>query len=361
MTNKQLPISSSGSINHSPNKSNTRELRQRRARITTGIAAQRKAEEEFAQRVGLSTTKSSSKFAQIFLVLITGVVVSIGGILQYTQPTFFRKLLGKKKKTPTFYFATKYPDDVILDRDLPRFFRSLSIATPENEFARNAVSKVSRSRTQLKKRLGTTKAILRAWDSYNIDALIHRGICGDDFTRAYQTGSDQRKHDLLMWCLLAARVVEGFFLESVEMLDSPLHMTRNRGVIVKKLDGGGAAGVVEDGYGAFSNSFYLHPRMNKTSTEWIPSKMLAMVISTPEDVVGGPAEASEMLQRYLYELVSTDDVIDDFIVLEEVCQVERPERALAIDCPHREDNSGCCYFVLPEMYGGNFKPRDDDY
>jgi hypothetical protein len=142
------------------------------------------------------------------------------------------------------------------------------------------------------------------------------------------------------------------------MLDSALHMTRNRGIIVKKL---GGAGVVEDGYVAFSNSFYLHPRMNKTSIEWIPSKILAMVISTPEGVVGGPAEATEMLQRYLYELVSADDVMDDFIVLEEVCRETRPERAVAIDCPNNEDTSGCCYFVLPDMYGGNFKQRDDDY
>jgi hypothetical protein len=160
-----------------------------------------------------------------------------------------------------------------------------------------------------------------------------------------------------MWCLLAARVVEGFFLESVEILDSPIHLTRNRGIIVKKTkkkDDDGA-------YDAFSNALYLHPRMNKTSIGWIPSKMLAMVLSTPEDVVGGPTEATEMLQRYLHELVSstTDDILDDFIVLEEVChQTERPERAMAIDCPDGGDDDGltaeCCYFVLPDRYGGYF-------
>jgi len=280
-------------------------------------------------------------------------VVVVGGIVRYTHPQFFRRL-WKRRQTPAFYFATKYPNNVVLDRDLPRFFHSYSIATPENEFAQKAVQRVIRSRNRLRRGLGETKTILRAWDASNIKSLVKKGICGEDFTIAFRKGSDQRKDDLLMWCLLATRVVEGFFLESVEMIDSALFLTRKRGMVVKKQPQEEA----QDGYGALSTAYYLQPRMNKTALEWIPSKALAMIISTPEEAADGPSGAREMLERYLYELVVTEGNEDDFLVLEEVCHADhQPERAIAINCPHGNDGE-CCYFVLPERYGGRFHQED---
>jgi hypothetical protein len=156
-----------------------------------------------------------------------------------------------------------------------------------------------------------------------------------------------------MWCLLATRLVEGFFLESVEMIDTALFLTRNRGMVVKRQSPFGT----EDDHGTLSNAYYLHPRMNNTDIDWIPSKALAMLISSPEDVVGDPSEAREMLQRFLYELVIAKGNEENYIVLDEICQQQRPHRAIAVNCPHggEEGSSGCCYFVVPERYRGRFE------
>ncbi|KAG7358954.1 hypothetical protein IV203_015543 [Nitzschia inconspicua] len=303
-----------------------------------------------------STGESSARFLQIFMVVFTALIISIGTIIKYTQPQIFQRLF-QRRKVPPFYLATKYPNSVILDRDLPRFYQTYSIATADNVFAQEAVKKVVRSRNQLKHRLASTKVIVKAWDAANIKSLVQRGLCGDDFLHAYHQGSDQRKDDLVLWCLVATRVVEGFFYESVEMIDSALFLTRKRGIVVKKSQ---QFATESDGHGgALSTSFYLHPRQNNTLLEWIPSKALAMAISTPEDSLASPLEARELLERYLYDLVITQGNEEDFLVLEEQCQEERPDRAIGMDCPHG-DNGECCFFVVPEKYGGRFHLNDDD-
>ena len=58
-----------------------------------------------------------------------------------------------------------------------------------------------------------------------------------------------------------------------------------------------------------------------------------------------------MIQRLLYEMVIVQGNEEDFIILEEVCRADRPDRSIAIDSNENAD----CYFVLPERYGGNFK------
>ena len=342
--------------------SHTQELRNRRARIIRDKIRDAKEEKEFSDIVRHNTNHTTGQFFQVAIVVITALIVTVGALLQYTKPNFIRDVWKRnrhQRQQRPFYLATKYPDSVLLERDLPRFFRTYSIATPDNIFAQEAVRKINKSRNHLKRRLGSNKAILKAWDQNNIQTLLKRGVCGEEFTIAYQKGTDSRKHDLLMWCLLATRIVEGYFQETVEFIDTPLFLTKQRGIVVKKKKKQQSNEQNDVGYDELSHSLYFHPRLNKTSLEWIPSKAFAMIISTPEDIVGGPSDAIEMLQRYLYELVSENE--EDFLILDEVCQESRPERAVAIDCPNgHDDNIDCCYFVVPEKYGGRFEDRHDE-
>jgi hypothetical protein len=303
-----------------------------------------------------SSGRSSTHFIQVFLVVFTALLISISAILRYAQPQLFARI-WKRRSVPPFYFATKYPSNVILERDLPRFYQTFSIATPENEIARKAVNKIIRSRTRLRHRLGDTKAILKAWDDANVESLVQRGLCGDDFAQAYHKASSGRQEDLLMWCLVATRVVEGYFKQSVEMIDSAIFLTRKRGMVVKKQAPLG----IDDGYGALSTSFYLHPRLNNSSLEWIPSRALAMVISTTENDLMDPSFVQATLEQYLHDLVIAEGNEEDYLILDEICQNERPERAIGVECPDDGgEETACCYFVVPDHYGGRFKLHEDD-
>jgi len=287
-----------------------------------------------------------------FLVVATTLLCTIGAVINHTRPKFIKRFW--KDSIPTFHLATRYPNNVILNRDLPRFFGHYSIATPENVLAQAAVQKVLRSRRQLHRRAGRIKSMLKVWDDSNVEHLLRQGLCGDDFELAHRRASSQQtKDDLLMWCLLASLVTEGYFMESVEILDSALFLTRNRGIVVRKQPPAGIA----DGYGALSTKFYLHPRTDKNNTaiDWIPTKILAMLIPSSKDEI--EKDLNDLAQRMLYELIVTQGHEKEYLILEEVCQENRPERAIAYDTG--EDPSGC-YFVVPEKYGGNFSLTEDE-
>jgi hypothetical protein len=325
---------------------NPQQLRRRRARI---IQDKIQEEDTMKELENIALTGQTKHYTiQTVIVIVTALVVFLGTAFRYGQLDGLYRMMGWSNALyPTFHLATHYPKDVIMERDLPRFFQTYSIVTPDNEIARKAVEKVIRSRTNLKRRAGSVTSILKVWDEMNIQLLLSRGLCGAEFEKAYNVGSDVRKNDLLMWCLLATRIVEGYFMESVEMIDSALFLTRKRGMVVRKLPGSVPGG------DALSTSYYLHPRTNNTAVGWIPAKALAWITANPEDRLGTPKEARYLFRRYLNELVITQGNQEDYLVLDEVCLDERPPRAIAIDCPDGEDKD-CCYFVLPEKYGGDF-------
>lgn len=331
---------------------NPQQLRQRRARI---IRDKIREEDEMKEleKIVLMGRSNNQHSLHASIVIVTALIVTLVCVLRYGNYGSYLdglyRVMGWSKAYPTFLFATQYPKDVILERDLPRFFQTYSIATPENEIARKAVEKISRSRFHLKRRAGIITSILKVWDESNIQLLLNRGLCGPDFEKAYNLGSEVRRNDLLMWCLLATRIAEGYFMDSVEMIDSALFVTRKRGMVVRK-----PAGSVPGG-DALSTSYYLHPRTNTTSVSWIPAKALAWITANPEERLGSPREARDLFRRYLNELVINQGNEEDYLVLDEVCQDDRPPRAIAIDCPVGEDRD-CCYFVLPAKYGGNFEP-----
>lgn len=322
--------------------------RQRRSEILHD-----KKEEELIKRAikkSIVGSQTSSHMLKTFCVVITALLCTVGALFHNSNSNLKERFW--KEPIPTFQLSTRYPINVILERDLPRFFRYFTIATPDNAAAREAVRKVLRSRNQLRRRAGRIKLSVKAWDNSTIEQLLNQRICGDDFEVAYSSASQPRKDDLLMWCLLASRITEGFFKESLEMIDSPMFLTRKRGIVIKRQPPAG----VSDGYGALSTSLYLHPRINNNSAiDWLPSMVLEMLISSSkqDDDVGG----DDQIERLLYELVVTRGNENGFLILEEICQENRPERSIAIDITHNDDR---CFFVVPEKYGGTFEPKDDE-
>jgi hypothetical protein len=358
------------SNNNNNNNNDTRKLRQRaRARIIHDKKEDRRIENIIQQSIMKNSSQRSSHFWKTFMIIFTALCCTAAAMIK-NNPNLIRRLLRRHKDIPTFHFATKYPNNVILGRDLPLFFRFYSIATPENEFAQDAVRKVCNSRTQLRKRAGKIKTILKAWDESNIENLLNQDVCGNEFVDAYRASgiTQQRKDDLLMWCLMATRVTEGFFMEDVEIIDSPLFLTRSRGIVILKKP------TDNDGHGGeLSTLFYLHPRTDKNEINWIPSKILAMLISNSqkekddnEEEGEDDDDIQEMIQKLLYDMVITQGNEDDFLILEEICgQENRPERSIAIDrsSSYNDGGDGDCYFVVPEKYGGIFKAKkisDDD-
>ena len=333
----------------SPGDPRGRALRQRRAQMVKDIQ-----EEEHIKRVIKrkleGNPESTAHTLKTAVIVLTAIVCTIGAFIHGTNPKFFKQF--SKKSIPTFQLATRYPADVVLQRDLPTFFRQYTIATPENFKARQAVIRMLKSREQLRRRAGRIKTTLKAWDNSNVDRLLDQGICGDEFEKAYHKASQPRKDDLLMWCLLASRVSEGFFKESLEMIDSPLFLTRKRGIVIKRQPPAG----VSDGYGALSTSFYLHPRkVGDSEIHRIPTKMLSMLVSAPEQVLDG--DAQDVIERMLYDQIVTQGNEDDFLILEEVCQETRPERAIGFESANSDNG---CFVVVPKKYGGNFEPDDED-
>jgi len=323
-------------------------LRQRRAQII-----KHKNEDERVKRViqnSVGRSQHSSHFLKTMIVVITALMCTVVALIQYSNPKLIQRFWTKA--IPTFQLATRYENNVVVERDLPRFFRQFSIATPENAVAREAVLKMLRNRDQLRRRAGKIKTSVKAWDDSHVEQLLTQRICGDEFETAYRRASQPRKDNLLMWCLIGSRITEGFFKESLEFIDSPLFLTRKRGIVLKRQPPSGFA----DGYGALSTSFYLHPRINNSAElNLIPTQVLSMLVSTPEEEADEGGE--EAIERMLYELVETQGNEKGFLILEEICQEARPERAVAF---HTNKSGDQCFFVVPERYGGNFYSTDDD-
>ena len=328
------------------------QMRQRRPRILRDKIRDSQEEKELYYH---STKKGSDTHAydkvRIYIVVTTAIVVTVVAILNYSRPA----ILFHRKKTPRpMYLATLYPPDVVMERDLPRFFQTYSIATPGNKNARKAAIKVSKSRKALREGTGNLKVILNAWDSSNIDQLLERNICGRKFEVAYRSSSQERQDDLLMWCVLTTRISEGFFLESVEMISNAFTVARKRGMLVNKV----VSKTEADDTGLISNAYYLHPRLpgEDSMTAPFPAAVLGWLLHHPE---GDLEDPSKSLQQAIYDLASSDENKERYIILEEVCQTTQPSRALAKQCT-QGPTKDCCFFVLPASACGHVGTSPED-
>jgi hypothetical protein len=289
-------------------------------------------------RITKHTSNSSNYFLKLYTVVGLAIIFTFAAFLNYTRPKFF---FGKPIKRKTFRLVSIFPPGMKVDSDLPRFFRSYSISTPQNEEARMAVIKSVNSRNVLKRRSGSNKAFLKTWDASTVSMLLDRGICGSDFEADYYTSSDERKNDLIMWCMMSVTRSEGFFLNTVEIVESPLLLTNGRGIVVKSATSPTSLSI----------DFYLHPRnvTDEQDMAIIPSKLLAWMLDNSVTEVQTYAEYREKAQDYLYGLVFSDSNEENYMVLQEVCQSYKPPRTIGEICKV----DPCCYIVVPEIYGGS--------
>ena len=246
----------------------SQQLRQRRFQILKD-----KAQDEQQDKLWMEASQQGMKqrkqyMTKVAMVVVTAAIVSVVAILNHRRPSF---LFNRTKAPPPLYLATVYPHDVVVERDLPRFFQTYSIATPQNKHARKAVIHVSNSRNALKYGTGNLKVLLKAWDDSNVNQLLERNVCGRNFEVAYRASTSQRQDDLLMWCLLATRIVEGFFLGSVEMIGNAFVLAKQRGMIILQTGESSKDTTPNDEdneeesrdkNGRISNAYYLHPRLS---------------------------------------------------------------------------------------------------
>lgn len=327
-----------------------KQLRQRRNRIIQDKMAETRDLDEIKDLTQKSDQIRAHYMTKLYIVVFTAFVVTLMAATNFMKPAFLYK---RRKNQPPMHLATLYPPEVVLERDLPRFFRSYTIATPTNRFARKAQVRIVNSRGALKHGTGTLPVLLRAWDETDINLLRERDFCGKDFEAAFVEGSQERQGDLVLWCLLATRVVEGSFLESVEMTNNAFITARKRGMIVQRQRD------VDDApdRATISNAYYLHPRLpgeEHLPMAPLPSKVLKWLFAHPEASLSDPKLA---LQDLLYQLTSSEENRGRYMILDEVCQGTRPKRSIGEQCSKTGE---CCYFVVPQREGGKFDDISDD-
>mmetsp|Transcript_12336 Transcript_12336/g.29372 ORF Transcript_12336/g.29372 Transcript_12336/m.29372 type:complete len:334 (-) Transcript_12336:318-1319(-) len=311
-------------------------LRQRRAQFLRSHAREAREKQQMKKSISRTSSNLSAYMLKFYIVVGTAVVLTLAAVLNQTRPKF---LFGKQKPgVRPFRFTSIYPPGIKIESDLPRFFRTYSIATPQNENARKAVIKMVKSRRVLRQRSGSYKTYLKTWDASSASMLIERQICGRDFESVYMSSSAERKNDLIMWCMMSVTKTEGFFLNSVELLESPLLLTKGRGIVVRS-----AAHP-----SSLSIDMYLHPRnmTHEADMAIVPAQLLARMMDAPEP--GSYAAYREEMEQHFHDIVFSDSNEDNYMIFTEICQKDRPNRAISKKC----DASSCCYFVVPEEYGG---------
>ena len=331
-------------------------LRNRRNQILRDKAQAEREHNVLKEQVRQSRDRSSYMMMRLYIVVGTALMVTIVAGLYQIRPRFLYPNRNNDPRSDqvrkkAYTFGTLYPSGVILDRDLPRFFRTFAVATPDNELARSAVQKVAKSRKNLKD--AGLKVVVKAWDDRNVRKYIERNLCGPEFAQAYNLAHDnyERQQDLLMWCLLAARVVEGFFIKDVDIVNSPIIFAKGRGIIGKW-----------DSEERISSSFFVVPRTMPTDkATLLPLKVFDWVLDNDQAHFSSRQEYRETMERYIYkELVTTMQSQDEYLTLDVTYSENKSERAIARHCSSQDmAASACSDFVLPLSEGGNFGTDDD--
>lgn len=176
---------------------------------------------------------------------ISWVVITIVGLLFYFYGPDLEGYFKKKPILVNRGIMTVYPETIPVRKDLPLFFRFYSLATPENQAAREANRHVAQHRQVLQDPGPFDQHIfLHAWEHEDFAQQIDRAnitmddFCGDGFQDNYQgasgTISAKKRDDLLIWCLLARGNHDGYVKFQTETIRSGI--TRGRtGVAIRYL------------------------------------------------------------------------------------------------------------------------------
>jgi hypothetical protein len=396
---QQQPALSSSKIMSSTNANtantssslSSSQLRSRRSRIDRDQARDQREENIVKKHIQQSSQKTNHYMIRLYLVVGTTIIVTILALLNHTRPRFLyqrqqqRNKKQQRRPLQPFILGTMYPPAIIQDLDhkeLPRFFQTLSIVTPENVHARHEVARVVHSRVNLRAD-STFPVSVKVWDLAQFQIYLDHNICGPFFSEMYEKARHQgdvdRQLDLSMWCLLTTKVVEGFFLPSIDWVDSPIAFLKQRGMVFQTHTHTSTTTATreDNDQPRLSSSMYLNPRSSttfeeessssssKTMTAILPSKMLTWVLSNEPSHFESPQDYRRAMEMYLYELVHNAKGDHHFLFLEAHCYGQGQgqahlKRSMAKECG-RDNNDECCEFLLPESEGGHFDHDDDDH
>ena len=350
-------------------------------RILRDMAAQSEAESEeraVLERYQNQAYASSMKgyMRSLFLLVVVGIIGF--GYVMYEYPTLIfpqrpARLVDRR-------IMTIYPAALHIKRDLPRFFDSYAIVTPENLPARRAVRQVAAiRRIVIDSGRFNQKLTLQAWEHEDFTRQLpgksFDSFCGAGFKNQYRFQQKQqqdqvepfniddrtRLDDLMYWCLMQSGQHDGFVRWNVTVEAS---LTRGMQ---------GVAGVYTDditGERKVRPSFLFLPiRAPKKddqdtglSTE-VPFKIMKWLLD--------PANfqyTQEDYEKVLYKFIKEE--ADRWVILHAACTVsergtlDTTKRRVVSEC-HDSSGTGdeeiCCSIYDPQLRPYLPRvPRDDD-
>jgi hypothetical protein len=213
---------------------NTRLVRppiSKQQRLLRDMAAQNEAESEeraVLERYQNQAYASSMKnyMRSLFLLAVVGIIGF--GYVMYAYPTLI--FPQRSARLVDRRIMTIYPAALHIKRDLPRFFDSYAIVTPENLPARRAVRQVAAiRRIVVDSGRFNQKLKLQAWEHEDFTRQLPGksldSFCGAGFKNQYRLQQKQQQDqveasidvddrtridDLMYWCLMQSGQHDGF-------------------------------------------------------------------------------------------------------------------------------------------------------
>jgi hypothetical protein len=351
-------------------------------RLLRDMAAQNEA--EFEERAVLERYQNQAYASSmrgymrsLFLLAVVGIIGF--GYVMYAYPTLI--FPQKSARLVDRRIMTIYPAALHIKRDLPRFFDSYAIVTPDNLPARRAVRQVAAiRRIVIDSGRFNQKLKLQAWEHEDFTRQLPGqaldSFCSAGFKNQYRFQQKQqqdqveasidvddrtRLDDLMYWCLMQSGQHDGFVRWNVTVEAS---LTRGMQ---------GVAGVSTDtvtGEGKVRPSFLFLPiRAPKKddqdvglSTE-VPFKIMKWLLD--------PANfqyTQEDYEKVLYMFIKEE--ADRWVLLNVACTVsergifDTTKRRVVSECHDSSDNDDeetCCSIYDPQLRP--YLPRvhhDDD-
>jgi len=239
------------------------------SRLRQSIVQHTKKEKLEHLRIARMSAQSQNSVQKMYLALIMNILLVAMGTLIYFDPEFFFERIAHsgnnrnnpKREWPPHHLALLYPPNISPAHDLPRFFDQYSIATTENQGARDALRRLM----TVQARLRPFKIQVKAWERENL--LKFSSIddyCGKGFQQTYEGAVQNRSlrhaEDLLLWCLLQTYQNDGFIAHwNVTVQRAPISAAR------------GVQYTEEDTLKGIIPKHVLHNRMHP-SFLWLPKK-----------------------------------------------------------------------------------------
>lgn len=350
-------------------------------RLLRDMAAQKEAESEehaVLERYQNQAYASSMRgyMRTLFVLAIVGIFGF--GYVMYTYPSLIfpqksARLMGRR-------IMTIYPAALHVKRDLPRFFDSYAIVTPENLPARRAIRQVAAiRRIVIDSGRFNQKLTMQAWEHEDFTKQLPGqaldSFCGAGFRNQYLFQQKQKQDqvetassiddrtridDLMYWCIMQSGQHDGFVRWNVTV-----EASLTRGML-------GVAGVykdVETGQRRIRPSFLFlpirEPKKDDQDTgrsTTLPFKIMKWLLDPLNALY-----TQEDYEKVLYNFI--EEEADRWVLLHAACTVsersalDTTQRRVITECHDGSatgDEETCCSIYDPELRPYVPRQRHDD-